>query len=170
MGQLFSQLGVEPVALVWQALNFLVVLVVLYRFVYKPLGVVVALRSQKIQQGLDDAVRAAGELSRAEETYQKRLSEAEGEAVVVMRKAEQDAQSQAQKIVAKGEERGESIVQEARTLAERAREEEMQHLESQAKEFIRSVLEKTVALDPKHVDEALIAQAAAAIAAERRAA
>lgn len=167
MGQLFSQLGVEPVALVWQALNFLIVLVVLYRFVYKPLGVVVSERSHKIQKGIDDAARALGELARAEESYQKRVSEAENEAVLVVRKAEQDAQSQAHKIVEKGEERSEQIIAEARTLAERAHAEEMQHLEQEAKAFVQSVVAKTVSLDPKAIDEALIAQAAEMVKAAR---
>lgn len=169
MGQLFSQLGIAPVALLWQALNFIVVLAVLYRYVYTPLAALVAERSKKIEKGIEDALRAAGELARAEESYTKRMSEAESEAVGVMHKAQQDAQAQAQKIVAKGEERGDSIVQEARTLAERARDEEMQRLEGQAKEFVQAVLARTVALDPKLVDEALIAQAAGIVAAERRA-
>ncbi|PIR83341.1 hypothetical protein COU19_00945 [Candidatus Kaiserbacteria bacterium CG10_big_fil_rev_8_21_14_0_10_56_12] len=166
MSQLFSQLGIEPVALIWQALNFIVVLVVLFYFVYTPLSELVAERSKKIEKGLEDAVCAAGELSRAEEAFEARLSEAENEALGVMRQAEQDAQAHSQKLVAKGEERATAIVAEARTLAAHARDEEMWALEDRAKEFVTSVLAKTVALDPRAVDEALIAQAADLVRAE----
>ncbi|MFA7302124.1 MAG: hypothetical protein WC030_00015 [Candidatus Paceibacterota bacterium] len=169
MGQLFSQLGIAPAALLWQTLNFLVVLVVLYWYVYKPLAVLVAERSRKIEQGLADAARAAGELARAEEMYQQRMSDAEGEAVGVMRKAEQDAQTQAQRIITKGEERDAAMLAEARTLAERVREEEMLRLESEAKDFVQAVLQKTVELDPKHIDNALIEQAAAMVRAHHHA-
>jgi F-type H+-transporting ATPase subunit b len=167
MSELFSQLGVNPIALFWQMANFAVVLVVLFYFVYRPLTELVAKRTKKIEEGLADAVRAKEELAQAETVYAEKLGQAEGEAFELVRRAETEASSRAKEIVQKGEERGAGIVAEARTLAESARAEEMRGLEQEAKAFVAAVLTKTVQLDPALVDAKLVEQAAEAVRAER---
>ncbi len=167
MGQLLSQLGVEPAALLWQALNFLVVLVTLYYFVYRPLAVVVAERQSKIEQGLTDAKRATEELSQVEALRSVRMREAENEALGFLREAEEQAAKRAREMVAAGELRGTKILEEAHTLAQRIQEEEMHALEREATAFVQAVVAKTVELDPTAIDSALIAQAVQAVRATK---
>ncbi len=55
----------------------------------------------------------------------------------------------------------------AHMLAERARTEEMQNLEKEAKAFVQAVVAKTVELDPSQIDAKLIEQAAHMVHTER---
>ncbi len=169
MSELFSQLGINLPALIWQALNFLVVLVVLYFGVYRPLAKIVAQRRRVIEKGLEDAARAASEVERADAAFALRMNEAEVAALGVVNRAKSDADVVAKQIVAKGEERGEGIVKEARTLASRARAEEMVSLEREARSFIQAALEKTVGMSPKDVDTKLIDEAVRLVKSESHA-
>ncbi len=169
MSDLFSQLGVEPAALLWQTANFAVVLGTLWYLVYKPLTSLVAERTSKIEKGLSDAVQAQAELARADADYAARLRDAEREGTDIVKRSEAEAQKRASSIITNGEARGESIVAEARTLAERARAEEFASLEAEAKAFVQAVVAKTVALDPSTVDAKLVEQAVAAIKSQKHA-
>ncbi|HEY4518123.1 MAG TPA: ATP synthase F0 subunit B [Candidatus Paceibacterota bacterium] len=159
MSELFSQLGVNLPALIWQALNFAVVLVALTIFVYRPLSKMMSERAAKIAEGLRGADEAAERLHQIDVMRDKRMGEAEEEALVLIRKAGKDAEVHARNIITKGELRSEGIIKEAKTIAAREGEEAMRSVEHEARAFITSVLQKTVNLNPKDIDEKLIDQA-----------
>jgi F-type H+-transporting ATPase subunit b len=166
MSDLFTQLGIEPVAFLWQAANFAIVLGALWYLVYRPLTALVAERTKKIEQGIEDAAAARTALNRADTDYDARLRDAEREALALIKEGEQDARTRASAIIAHNESRGEAIIVEARMLAERVREEELAALEAEAKSFVEAVVAKTVELDPSAVDEKLVHEAVRLLRAE----
>jgi F-type H+-transporting ATPase subunit b len=167
MGELFSELGIEPIALLAQAANFAVVLVALYYLVYRPLTTVVEERTKKIEQGLSDAIRAKDELARVDGVYAERMSEAEKEGTAIIKKSEGEARERATKIITDSAVRSADMLVEARTLAERTKDSEMRQLEAEAKEFVQAVITKTVGMEPDAIDAKLIEQAAKLVRKEK---
>ena len=159
MSELFSELGISLPALISQGVNFLIVLVVLTVFVYKPLAKVVDERRKRIEQGLEDAKQAELKLSQIAEKEKHVLSEAEKTALVVIREAEDKAADRSRELIEAGEKRAAGIVKEGKTLAQRQAAEEMASLQKEAVNFVKQAIEKTVELDPDKIDEKLIDQA-----------
>jgi|SRR3989338_626434 len=159
MSELFSQLGISLPALLAQGFNFLVVLVVLTFFVYRPLAKIVDERHRRIEDGLKHAKQADLLLAEIGEKEKHVLSEAEKIALSVIKEAEGKADERVKELVTEGEKKAAAIIKESRTLGERRAAEEWVSLEREAASFIKVAIAKTVELDPKHVDEKLIERA-----------
>lgn len=159
MDRLFSQLGISLPALLAQGFNFLVVLVTLTIFVYRPLVKIVDERRNRIEEGLENARQSDVRLAQIGEKEKHVLAEAERAALSVIKDAESSAVERAREIVEQGEKKGSAILKEAHTLAARQTAEERAGVHAEAVAFIKLALTKTVELDPKHIDEKLIDQA-----------
>ena len=159
MSELFSELGISLPSLISPGVNFLIVLVVLTVFVYKPLAKVVDERRKRIEQGLEDAKQAELKLSQIAEKEKRVLAEAEKTALVLIKEAEGKAAGRSRELIEIGEKRAAGIVKEGKTLAQRQAAEEMASLQKEAVNFVKQAIEKTVELDPDKIDEKLIDQA-----------
>ena len=91
MQQLLSQLGIDWHLLLSQAVNFLVLLIVLRFFLYKPLLKLLADRKKKIEEGVEKAKMADVRLLEANETSKEKIREAEKQAIGIIQKTENDA-------------------------------------------------------------------------------
>ncbi len=95
----------DPGLFLWTILTFLVLLVLLARFAWKPLLALLDRREEMIRQSLDDADKAKQELQRLQQESKEILSKARVEAQSILAKS----RSQAEKL--KGELRQEAKVQ-----------------------------------------------------------
>jgi F-type H+-transporting ATPase subunit b len=163
VSELFSNLGITGPAFIAQAVNFLIVLFVLGFFVYRPLSKMMEERSRKIAEGLLGAEKADKRLREIEGERRVRLAGAEEEALKIVEASRDDAKVAGKKIITDSEARAMGIIKESKTIAEREMAEGMVSLEREAKGLVRSILEKTVNLKPKLIDDALIEQAVAHI-------
>lgn len=82
-----EQLGVDGGKLFVQALNFLILLLILQRFAYKPLLRIMDERSTRIRNDLDEARRLREEGERDRENYRAQLNRARDEARAVLDEA-----------------------------------------------------------------------------------
>lgn len=89
MDSIVSTFHIDWKVIVAQAVNFGVVFIVLYIFALKPLGRLMAERSEKISKGIDDAKKSNELLQKAAEEYEKNT--------VQLRKISIDAQKELQK-------------------------------------------------------------------------
>lgn len=103
-----EQLGINPIFLLSQIVNFAVLAVLLRVLAYKPILNALDKRRERIEKGLEDARLAEEARANAESERQRILDEARTEA--------QDIVSQAGE---RGEEQAATIVEEARTEARR---------------------------------------------------
>jgi len=71
-----EMLGIHWQKLIIQAINFAVVLIVLWKFAYKPIFTILEARKVKIADGLANADKIKAELARTEADRQKVLAEA----------------------------------------------------------------------------------------------
>ncbi len=159
MSELLGQLGIDWRLLLSQAVNFFLLLSVLYVFVYKPLIKLLRDRRARIEEGLMKAEEADKRLAAAETEHRARLKKADEEAIGILRKTEIEAKELEAKLVAGVK------LKEAAELANvsklvRAKEEEAQRaLETEAVAFVKAAIARTAELAPEKIDDALIARA-----------
>ncbi|MBI2888906.1 MAG: hypothetical protein HYY10_03205 [Candidatus Liptonbacteria bacterium] len=159
MNELLSQLGIDWKLLLSQAVNFGLLLAILSFFLYKPLLRILKERAQKIREGLTKAEEADAHLKEAQTLKNEKLREAEIEALAMLAQAETRAKSHEAKLLeAAKQKEQESAANAARVL--RAKEEESERaIRREAAILVKQAIIKTVELNPKAVDEALIAKA-----------
>ncbi len=113
MLEVLGKIGFDWQVALANLVNFIVIFFVLRKFAWGPIQKVISERQSKIDQGLEDAERAKGELLMAEEIKSKKIDEAKAEA----NRAIGDAQNKADGIMASAKEESlamrESILKEA---------------------------------------------------------
>jgi len=98
-----DKLGISLGYLIVQIFNFIVMFLVLKRFVYKPILGMLEKRRQAIAQGLEDARIAAEARANAEKEAEKIIAEAQAKAAQIVREASERAESVAREIKAAAE-------------------------------------------------------------------
>jgi len=121
MAALFATFGINPSLLLIQAVNFAVVLAVLWWFLFRPLNKILAKRRDTIAKGVEDASAAAAERAKTEAARAGILSSAEREAEGILARAVEEGKSEQKTLVKKAQERSETLLAEAAKEAEEAR-------------------------------------------------
>lgn len=155
-------IGIDARALLFQLVNFAILLFLLRRFAYKPILRVLQQRQQKIEASLKNAQEI--ETAKAELTVQQRqvlhsarfqaqeiVTQSTAKAAGIIKAAEQQAQAQAEKILTQGRSH---LTQEAAEIKGKLKHEVLQLVATATESII------DVKLDPKQ-DAALIQRAVA---------
>lgn len=141
--QLFDQFGFNPVLLAAQIVNFLIVLWVLKKFLYKPVLDVLKKRQTEIQEGLANAEKARKMLEETIEKEKSILKKAQLDAQKIL----QDAKTQAQRISKIAEEeaqkRTERLIDEARNQIAQDINDAQKRLTSHVSKLALEYLEKS---------------------------
>ena len=95
-----AKLGINLGFLIFQLLNFGVLMVLLYAFAYKPILKMLADRKHKIAQGLEDARVAAEARANAEKEAAKVLAEVQTKAAALVREATERAEAAGREVKA----------------------------------------------------------------------
>jgi len=159
MQQLFSQLGINGSFLLSQAVNFVLLLIVLRIFVYKPLLKLLHDRREKIEGGLAKAEEADRRLHEVDELSKGKIKHAENEALGILKKTELDAKTLEEKLLAEAKRREEEAVASAAVRLRSQEEESRRAMEKEAAALVRAAITRTVELSPEKIDDALIAKA-----------
>lgn len=125
--EIFKDFGVNPILLVAQIINFLIILFVLKKFMYKPVLNMLKKREDQIKEGITNAEKAEKKLLDAEEKERRVLTSAQEkadklvndaklEAAEIKTNAEESARTEAEKIIAQARE---TIAQEEQAAEER---------------------------------------------------
>jgi F-type H+-transporting ATPase subunit b len=163
MSELFSKLGLDWKLLLAQAVNFLVLLTVLYLAAYKPLLKVLKSRRDRIEEGLTKAEEADRRLLEANEMAKEKMKAAEAESLKTLQATENKAKKLEAELLAEAHEKESSIIQNAERVAKTKGEEESARVRAEAKGLIRMALEKAVGLKPQAIDESMINEAVEAM-------
>lgn len=112
---LLKNFGIEPVLLIAQIVNFLIILLILKKFLYKPVLDVLKTREKTIKEGLEKAKE--GELllekaldkekqilKNAQSQSKKLLDESKDQAKDLMKQAEKNSEKQAERILTQARE------------------------------------------------------------------
>ncbi len=137
MGELFATFGIDWRLLVIQTINFALLLLILWRFLYTPVVKILDERRGKIAEGVQKAEAADRRLAEADTQGKGIVASAGKEAEGIVAAARGRADEQAADIVKKSHEQAERLLAEAAARAEEARR---QALVAGEKEIARAAM------------------------------
>ena len=147
MQALFDAFGLNVTLLIAQAVNFGLLMVALWYFLYKPITKVVAERQMKIAQGVEDATLASQKLAAADSEAAGVVQGAETKADEIVGSAREAANAEKARIVKDAEARAARLEADA---AARAKEDAARTLLESEKEVARlAVLAASKVLEQK---------------------
>lgn len=157
---LLGALGIDLALLVQQGLAFLVLVLILGKFVYPALMKAVEGRREQIEAGMKEAKQAEEKLAKTEEKIAKMFADARKEADDVIARSATEASSMVAEAEEKAKERANQIVADAHTQLEADVRKARQALKQETIELVVLATEKVVdeKLD-KQKDVALISKA-----------
>ncbi|MFP4372324.1 MAG: F0F1 ATP synthase subunit B [Halanaerobium sp.] len=109
--------------MLWQLLNFFVLLFLLRRYLYDPIKNILDQRAAQINGDLDDAEERKEEAKELKSEYEQKLKNAHSEAQEIVDKAESRANKKAKDIINKAEEKAESLKAKKLEEIEQAKKE-----------------------------------------------
>ena len=171
MGEFFSAFDINLVGLVFQVINFLLLLYLLNRFLFKPLLARMDERSAKIEKGLEDAESAARDRELARAEREAAVSEARKEAAEMLARANKIAEDTRNEILTDARTEAEKVTQRAREEINAEKEKAMAELRSQVADLALEAAAKLVRSDMNATTQRrLVEEFLAEVPSEKRAA
>lgn len=130
--------------LIWGAVAFGIVLLVLSRFAFPRLRATIEEREQKIQESLETAERTRAEASEQQDEYKKQLAEARSEANRIIEEARQQAEQVRKDLTDKAHKEAEQIVARAQDQIDAERSRTVQELQGTLADLSIELAEKVV--------------------------
>lgn len=104
--------------LLLQIVNFLILVAILYKFLFKPLQTFLAKRAEGIRSSLEEAKRAREEAERLQEEFQARIQTIQREAQERREAALREVEEERQRLMRASREEAERLLGEAKTQIE----------------------------------------------------
>ena len=137
MGELFAVFGVNWQLLLIQALNFGILLVALWYFLYRPILRIIDERRQKVAEGVKNASEAAAKLAASEVQGEGIVGNASREAEKIVAAARSRAEEKKAELMRAAETRAEALLSDAQARAE---ETQRQALKQSDREIARAAV------------------------------
>jgi F-type H+-transporting ATPase subunit b len=169
MGSLIEAFDVNLVGLFFQVFNFLLLLYVLNRLLFKPLLARMDERSTKIEKGLEDAEAAARDRELARAEREAAVSEARKEANEMLARANKIAEDTRNEILTDARSEAEKVTQRAREEINAEKEKAMSELRAQVADLALEAAAKLVRSDMNATTQRrLVEEFLAEVPAEKR--
>ena len=115
--EIIKKFGIEANLFLFQLINFIIIIFILKKFLFKPLQNMLDERKRKIEQSLKDAEAARNALASAADEKKKILLAAKNDASAVVAAAKSSAESTKETLTQEAKKRSEQIVEEAKRKA-----------------------------------------------------
>lgn len=152
---------IQPTTIAFQALNFLILLAVLSKILYKPLIQLLTEREKRIKEGVENAEKADAMLKESQSIRQDMLKRTTQESQEMMEKARKSGEEVKAGIIGDAHQEADKIIKSGHTLVEMEKAKTAQELKTMAVNLIVSATEKVLRekLDPtkdsKFIEESL---------------
>lgn len=143
-----SSLGIDWKILIAQIINFLILLFVLSKLLYKPLVGMLEQRKEKIAQGIADSKAAEQRLAQSEEEASKTINGAIENANSIVEKASAEAVREVSKMIEDAKKQSAQLIEMASDNANKKQEEIMQGVRTKIADIIEVAVEKIIAERP----------------------
>ena len=165
MDALIDTFHIDWRLIIAQMVNFAIVIIVLYKFAIKPLGKLMAERSEKIAGGLTDAKKHSELVKVAEEDYKKALAEARKEAQSIITVAKKDAEGVREELVAKAGDDAKKMLEAGKRDLEAEKEKMLTDAKRELAALVVSSTEKVLgSIVDENLKSKIVAQAAKELA------
>jgi len=134
--------------LIFQVVNFAILLFLLNKFLYRPILRILEERAARIKEGLEAAEKSIAEKATLEEKKKKMLVDAEKQSNVILQQAQDRAKKVEKEIVAQAKKEAEKLVQKEQRLLLAKIDQDRSKLQRQVADLVvdttQAVLEKSL--------------------------
>jgi F-type H+-transporting ATPase subunit b len=153
MGEIMHQLGIEPATIVVEMVGFVLLLVLLKRFLWAPVTSYLEQRQMDIAQTYDKVEHTRQEMERLRSEYEQRLASIEAEARAQIQQAVKEAQEVREHILAEARQQAEKMIRDAEEAIRYEREKALAEMRTQVVDLTllatSRILQESVA-DARH--------------------
>lgn len=149
-GGVLGSLGINPTLFLFQLANFIVVAVILWFLILKPLTQKLSERQKIIDESLQNADKLKAKLAKSEEDYMARLAAAQREAEKILEKAKHEGEQLSAEIKEKTKQEIAKLVAEGKKQIAGDKEEMLRNFKSEAADLVVLALERVLS---EKVDE-----------------
>lgn len=121
-------LNIDPGLIIWTIFIFLILLVLLRRFAWKPILAMIDERESAIQDSLERAEQAQAEAEERLQQYEQRLAEARREAREILNESRESGEKIRDEIVSEAQSQKQKMIEDAREQIEAEREKTVREL------------------------------------------
>lgn len=150
---MIEALGISLSQLIFYLINFLILVGVLTKFLYKPFLNVMETRRQSIQDALDNAEAVNRRADEKMQNYSRRIAKVEDEGREIIREAKARAESQAAEIIQEANVKADQIVAEAQRQVELERQKALTDMKDQVAALAILAAEKIVEREVQQVGQ-----------------
>ncbi|MCX6807020.1 MAG: F0F1 ATP synthase subunit B [Candidatus Berkelbacteria bacterium] len=147
--ELLSSFGINGKLLLAQVVNFFILLLVLYFFVYKPIISILDKRNKTIKESQDEAERIKQESAELEIKKKEILAKAREEAMKIIQEARKEGENAKGDAVKKAQEGAQKIVSDAKVTIKAEQEAAFMELKKEVADMVIAVSSKVIA---KNID------------------
>jgi F-type H+-transporting ATPase subunit b len=139
-----GELGLSWPTFVAQIVNFIILLVMLYFFAYKPLLKMMDTRAQKIKESVDESQKIRDKAAKAEEEFQKRIDAVGKESQEVIAKAMRTGEEARQRAQKEAKVEAQAVVEKARQDIQHERDQVIDELRQEFADLTIEAAEKVI--------------------------
>ncbi len=151
-------LGISLKEFIFYLINFLILMGVLTRFLYKPFLNMLAARKQSIKDALDNAELTNRRADEKMEQYSKKISKVEEESREIIRTAKIKADAQARDIIEDARKEAGDIIAKAEKTIEKEKEKAMEDMKQEIAVIAVMAAEKIVEHEIQRVGQEAIVE------------
>ncbi len=137
-------LSIEPSTVAFQALNFLILLILLKMILYKPLLQLLKDREKRIREGVENAEKADRMLAESETTHQNILKTAKVESHGILETAKNSAEITRLAILDKAQTEANKLLENGRNIVDMEKSRAAQELKNEAVNLVILAAEKVL--------------------------
>ncbi len=161
MGEALKNLGVDGVSLLAQAVNFGLLFLILWKFLYKPILKMLNTRTEKIEDSLEKAAAIEKEYEEIEKHKEKLVAKAKVEADVIIAASKAEAKEAEKNSTFEAETKAKAILANAEIQANKEKAALIESAKDDIAKLIEESLTSILKNDTKKYDDALINEALA---------
>ncbi|MEO8637623.1 MAG: F0F1 ATP synthase subunit B [Candidatus Taylorbacteria bacterium] len=152
MDSIISTFHIDWKIIIAQAVNFAIVLAVLYFFALKPLNKLMAERSLKIGKGIEDAKSNAEMMTRTTKEYEDSMIKARGEAQAIFQKGKKDAEAKKNEMMESAKTEVASMISSGKKSLEAEKTKMVEEARREIVELAMEATKKLLASDVKEIE------------------
>ena len=142
MEAIAGTLGLNWQGLIWHAINFIVLLLLLQRFLFRPVVGMLDARAQRVRDSMEQAEEARRAAEQADADRQTLLAETRREAEQIRNRADQQAKRILADAEARATERQQQIEQQAEATARQIEERVMAQVRAQLADLVVTAVDR----------------------------
>ncbi len=143
---------IHPGLILWTIISFIIFLLILSKFAWKPILKALDEREQSIKSDIEQAKNAREEAQKIYLTYQQKLTEAQSEAQRIIAKARADAERIHEELLAKSKSDAQAQIERARKQIEMETQAALKVLRNEVADLAIITAEKVIKRTLTHED------------------